>query len=436
MSLKFGRKYELTIYPTQYQQVSVPGNTFVDQLKTQVSSLSTLLNKIQSVSGLNVSTLNSILSDIKIATGQVSSLINSLQGILNIPSSVINGIESQITQGVTNLISSIESSTVIPIPFLNSFKNNALNQINTLTQFLPIIPAPKISFNTFDSGNNNAPIIIQNPFTIMFSIDRANMSVAEKATFRIYNLGQSTRNQIYKDEWTSLQSKRMVLKAGYASQPTLTTIFDGLIETCHSVRKQGETNYITEIEADNYASVLLNSTTTQSLSGKVFKSQLINQLVNDIIGAGPAGYLTTGAIHKYNDILYNVNVSENSWNRLRNETDNSCFIDNGIIHVLANNEYLQGSLSEINSATGMLGSPKRFEDQVIVEMLFEPSLIIGQKVTLNSSSNQIFNGDYTITGINHYGTISDAVNGKCQTTVKLYSIAKNSQLANIPASTK
>lgn len=426
MSQKFGRIYEMTIYPAQYIQTSVPGNTFVDSLKTQVSQLSGLLNQIQTISGLNISTVTTLLNDIQAASNGVNSLVQSLQSVLSIPASIINGLESQITQQVGNLISSIEGATVIPITFLNSFKNNALNQLTSLTTYLPQIPAPFTSFNNF--GNTSAPIVIKNPFTLIFNIKRAQQSSSNIGNFQIYNLSQTTRTLLYKDNTGQGAIRRMVLKAGY-STGELATVFDGNIQSCVSYRPQGQTNFITDIQAYDYGFVRVNAITSKTWNGQVKKQDIINQLISDLINNCPSDHpLSKGYIHTYTDVQYNRTLSGNSWDLLCEETQQMCGIDCGKINILLDDDTFLSAISTIDSSTGLLGSPKRSLTWTEVELLFEPSLVVGQTITLNSTTSQIYNGVYKIVGINHFGVISDAMGGKCQSNVSLYNYTKNQQL--------
>ena len=45
-------------------------------------------------------------------------------------------------------------------------------------------------------------ITVQPPFSIAFNISRNTLSSANKGDITIYNLGQATRNQIYKDRFS------------------------------------------------------------------------------------------------------------------------------------------------------------------------------------------------------------------------------------------
>lgn len=285
---------------------------------------------------------------------------------------------------------------------------------------------------TFSPVSGEA-IQIKNPFTLIMNIRREAMSAINSATFQIYNLSQNTRNQLYRDKFSWRGLKRVTLKAGYASQGPLPIVFDGTAYSINSYRTQGTTNFITEIEAFDWDFPVRNALTSQSLSGKVKKQQIIDQLIKDIVSMGtPDHHMNRGYIHQYtNEELYYPVISEKSWDRLRTETENLCTIDNGNIHVLADNEYIPGANFTINSNSGLLGAPKRSETYVEVEMLFEPSLIVNQKVTLASVSQTKFNGDFKIYGINHTGIISDAVNGKCQTKLSLQSLQKNAQLMGV-----
>ena len=281
------------------------------------------------------------------------------------------------------------------------------------------------------------PIRIQNPFTLMFNVTRTNMAPANAGSFQIYNLNPTTRGQLYYDYYARWGLKRITLNAGYASQGSLPCIFDGGIQSCSSYRKQGMVNYITDIEADNWSFPTYNAYTSKNFSGQVPKQNVVDQLVKDVCAMGPpGGQVRRGYIHQYTGITqwYPV-ISGNSWERLRTETDGACFIDNGMVNILGNDEYIPGSSFTIEADTGLLGSPKRYQDKVVIEMLFEPSLIIGQVVTLNSVAEPTFNGQYQVYSINHAGIISDAIGGKCQTTLSLFNLQKNANLISLSEST-
>lgn len=298
-------------------------------------------------------------------------------------------------------------------------------------QYLQTAPDKAISF-TQSSGQT---IEIENPFTLVFNIKRRAMASVNTANFQIYNLSQTTRNQLYKDYTNLLCLRRVTLRAGYESLGPLPIIFDGNIKWCTSYRNQGQTNFITEMEAFDWSFPVVNAHTTCSFSGSVRKQEVVDKLIKDLTAMGTdEHHVSRGFVHQYNDesnrplTQYNRSLSGYSWDLLKDETQDSCFIDNGIINILDNDDCFAGSFNQISAETGLLGSPKRSETYVNAEMLFEPSLVVGQKVSLLTTSQKMFNGDYKIYGINHFGMISDAVSGKCQSNVSLFSFKKNAQL--------
>lgn len=307
------------------------------------------------------------------------------------------------------------------------------NSINLNEEFSIDTPTAAGSFD-FTSPVGET-IIIENPFTLIFNIQRKALSSVNTANFQIYNLNQTTRNSLYKDYTNLLCIRRMILRAGYKSQGVLPVIFDGNIKWCTSYRQQGSTNFVTEIEAYDWAFPVVNAHTTKNFSGLTQKNQVVKQLVSDICAMGPSGQqVSPGYIHNYTDnnknpiTQYNRSLSGYSWRLLQDETENACFIDNGQLNILADDDCFTGTFDQISSATGLLGAPKRSETYVLVELLFEPSLLVGQQISLLTTSETQFNGNYKIYGINHFGIISDSVGGKCQSNITLFSFQKNAQL--------
>lgn len=303
-----------------------------------------------------------------------------------------------------------------------------------LSQELALSNPPSAGSFSFTSPVGET-ITIENPFTLIFNIQRKALASVNTGNFQIYNLSQTTRNSLYKDYTNLLCIRRITLRAGYQSQGVLPVIFDGNIKWCTSYRKQGSTNFVTEIEAYDWAFPVVNAHTTKNFSGLTQKNKVIQQLVSDICAMGPSGQqVSPGYIHNYLDTnnnpitQYNRSLSGYSWRLLQDETENACFIDNGQLNILADDDCFAGTFVQISSATGLLGAPKRSETYVLVELLFEPSLLVGQQVNLLTVSEAQFNGNYKIYGINHFGIISDSVNGQCQSNVSLFSFQKNAQL--------
>lgn len=265
------------------------------------------------------------------------------------------------------------------------------------------------------------------PLTLEFQVKRNVLASANTCNFRIYNLGQNTRDLVFKDQFTpSLSFRSLVLRAGYNA--TIPIIFQGNVKMAQSFRSDRSVNFVTEIEGYDYGWAITNGRTSWNANGalQVTKRQVIDQLIRDLQATVPldpqnnGGSLGIGAISpRFNETYSNQGVSivGNSWDHLQQVTDNQAYIDNGNIYCLFENDVFDGDLTVINSETGLLGTPKKADRMIVIEILFEPRLNVGQQVKLDSRSLAQFNGTYKIVGIEHHGVISGAVGGECKTIV-------------------
>lgn len=268
-------------------------------------------------------------------------------------------------------------------------------------------------------GNDGNIHTFNYPLTLEFQIKRDVLASANTGNFRIYNLGQSTRNTIFKDPFSpSLSFRSLTLKAGYGN--TLPIIFNGNVKSAGSYRISNSVNFITEIEGFDYGWAITNATSSFNFSGTVSTLAVINLLVADMQKTVPNKSLGVGAISPQFNTPYStrgVSMVGSTWNNLQKVTNNQTFIDNGNIFSLFENDVFDGDLAVINSETGLLGTPRKMDQKLVIEILFEPRLTIGQQVSVQSSSLQQFNGNYKIVGLEHRGVISGAVGGECKTIV-------------------
>lgn len=283
-------------------------------------------------------------------------------------------------------------------------------------------------FYTFGSENGDNPLL-----TMTFNITRATMASAQSGTFRVLNLPSDIRSVIGRDWYNMGVYRSIIVKAGYVGTP-LSTIFNGLLVSCNSCREEGGVDWVTEIEGHDYSLVMGNSFsrwTIGSQANPVTQDQVIDRLVQDLqFNTQKQGLsLGIGYIGNFNTNRYSFTANDFTWNVLQTETDRLSYIDNGKVYCLPNGDSFEGDVRLISSATGLLGTPRRFQNQLSVEMIFEPSLIPGQRVYLDTISdprfNSFSNGAYIITSVQQAGIISSTVNGKCKTTALL-------QLAGTP----
>lgn len=263
---------------------------------------------------------------------------------------------------------------------------------------------------------DNAMIEVKNPFTLEFAVKRSTLASANTGAFKITNLAPETRNRIYHDKYDTLNFKSVELRAGYGSNDPL--IFKGNVKEAQSYREEGSTSVITSIDGYDGGFALVNAFSSWTLNGPKSKQEVIAQFLNDM--ARQPG-VELGAVSVFGGTYpRGRSVCAPTAGLLATETGNRFYIDNGRMYCLRDDDSIQGDIAVISADTGLLGSPRRADTFITCEILFEPRFLIGQLVELRSNVNTFMNGIYKVMGIEHYGTISDAVGGKCKTIVNLW----------------
>ena len=257
------------------------------------------------------------------------------------------------------------------------------------------------------------------PLTLEFYITRAALASANTANLRLYNLNKGTRKAIYKDIYSNVTGtfRSVKLLAGYGDN--LYQILSGNIKEAKSFREEGSVNFITEIDAYDWSFAMVNSNSSWvSPSTSPDKNYIVGRLMDDLIAGSPG--LGKGFKSDFSGSYSRpFRADGNTWDILRGETNDHCFIDNGLIHCLLDDDCYQGDINVINSTTGLLSTPKKSGFKLKVDVLFEPSMKIGQQVQLTSETDTWYNGTYKVVGIQHTGIISGAMNGKCKTSLEL-----------------
>lgn len=254
----------------------------------------------------------------------------------------------------------------------------------------------------------------QLPFTVEFDITRNVFSSANVASIRVFNLNVNSRNQILKNVTDYDDVRTLTLQAGYGINTP--TIFSGNISQAWSVREG--VNFITQMESFDAGFAFVNGTINQQFPAGTPQATITKNIAAAFPGVS-LGTLsktvgTNGTIPRGNS------YSGNTADILRDQVGGAFFIDNGKIHILADNECLSGSVSLINAENGLLGTPVREQTIINFDMVFEPRLIVGQILELQSSTAQNFNGQYKVISLKHRGMISAAICGDAITSVGLF----------------
>lgn len=279
--------------------------------------------------------------------------------------------------------------------------------------------------------NENGQIdkaIVSDPITINFDIKKELFQSTNTARIVIYNLDAGTRESIYQDRllFETNRQKSVTLLAGYGE--SLTVCLFGHIQQCYSERVG--VDMVTTIDVID-PDILTQYTSVTFEAGTTFK-EAIDYLTSQFPN------LKQGEVGNFQGEFKTPTVFDgNSFSAINELTGGHTYIDNGVLNTLNDNECLSNyGAYLIESDTGLLGTPKRYEAVLEIEMLFEPSIRLGQMVEIVSSTQSRFNGQYKVVGLNHNCTISGAVAGTRRTKLQVlyvkYLTNSNVNLTNNP----
>lgn len=255
--------------------------------------------------------------------------------------------------------------------------------------------------------------ILGNPFTLHFNVVRHDLSSANTANFKILNLGLQDRERIFKNTFTDPEAYlRVQLRAGYEGMMPI--IFRGNILDARSYRLPGSVDFITEIDAYDGGWDLAHGDSNFTMDPGTLRIDAIKWMAKDL------KHCKLGAIGNFPGKYSRQRVFCGPTRQLiHDETGGNFYIDNEHIYCIKNDEAIEGDVLLISSETGLLGSPTRSELFVIADILFEPRIKVGQIVELASKDYPSLNQAYKVIGVQHSGTISDAVGGRCQTQIRM-----------------
>lgn len=285
-----------------------------------------------------------------------------------------------------------------------------------------------------------ANIVITPPFTIEFDIERNIVGSLNNALIRIYNLSQRNRELILKDSFDFSVDRSIVLKAGYGD--ALYSIFSGTIFSAFS-RREG-VNYITEISAQSGGYSVPNNFYNRTIAGGTANQEVIQDMAENMKSSN----LNIGAIGTFDGESSRAKpYCGNTFSLLQELTGGGTFIDQNNLYCLNTNETLSTpDPLIIDSANGLLGTPQREQNTMVVPIVFTPQINPGELINLQSTTieqnigsvstdlpNKSYNGIQKVNLVRHRGTISDAVCGDLMTEIgiifgtNLVEVARQSQ---------
>lgn len=256
-------------------------------------------------------------------------------------------------------------------------------------------------------------LTVEYPFTFNFQINRENFLRSNSGHFQLVNLSPTTQAKLWLDINEGKKYIKMKVYAGY--QETMPLIFDGLVSQCYSYRRGGDTQVVTDIEANDaqflYEYGFANYTFNKGTSAK----NMLETLLYDVPTI-KLGYISSDL----SELKSNQTFLGSTVDLIKREyLDFNVFIDKGELNILNENDVIPGQITVLTSESGLLGSPMRSDTNVIVQIIFEPFLVVGQAIEILSTYYPQFNNRYKIIKIKHEGTISGTQSGDLTTTLTL-----------------
>jgi hypothetical protein len=257
--------------------------------------------------------------------------------------------------------------------------------------------------------------------TIDFNIVRTVDSTANKMDMKITNLSLNTRTQINKDKYAINEYIGIKLRAG---RETMKLIFQGNIIRAWSNRSSAE--IITNINALDGGFAMYNSNSSVSFSAGTPEDVVVKTLFKDMKknGIEELSYSSDPTVQT-TALKKGTTFDGNTFKQIQHAAPNkSIYIDNEVIfvkppiYILATNNS-SNKVKLITSSTGLLDVPIREGGFITVNMIFNPDIFVDDIIEIKSSVDPQFDGQYTVSGITHTGTISGSKDSNCKTILQL-----------------
>ena len=261
----------------------------------------------------------------------------------------------------------------------------------------------------------NETVTIKLPLTCKMTITRSILTQNTSANIELYNLSYETRKFIDQPPYQALtdNAKYVIVEAGYGDENSMYMIFKGYILEAFSSKQGGETDIITNIQAQ--ALDLLISYSSYQFEAGTSNREIFKTLASDLINCSIAN---VGAIE--GEIRTATTFEGNTLEQLNKVTGGNTFIDNGQINCILSNEVIDVPVPVITDSNALLQTPKRSAANLTVKMLFEPSLIVGQLLEIHSGIEPDFDGQYKVLGFTHDLYFSASTDGQRTTTAELW----------------
>ena len=210
-----------------------------------------------------------------------------------------------------------------------------------------------------------------------FDVKASDVETPNTLIVRVYNLAAETVNSIIQEFDT------VTLTAGYVNG-NKANIFQGDIKQFYQGKERNVDSFL-EIRAGDgdkaYNFAVMNQTFPAGTTDQQQLSAIASQM-GVTVAQTADGFISTGGVLPRGKTMFGM--ARIHMNDLAKKNDCRWSIQNGVLTLVPNTGYLPGTAVEINSATGMIGTPEQTDNGIMIRVLLNPTLRIGQAVKINN----------------------------------------------------
>ena len=255
----------------------------------------------------------------------------------------------------------------------------------TTTQSLGITSQGNVNgVPTFSTGvaetQNNSFGIDLSQLRFRFEVRASDVETPNTMYVQVYNVAQQTANRINQEFDT------VTLTAGYQTG-NKGNIFTGDIRQTFQGRERNVDSYI-DICAGDGDQAYIQSVVNKTFPAGTTLAQQAQDLMPTGLTLAPSaiGILngTGGLAPKNIRAKTQFGMWRLAMGNIADQVNARWSIQNGVVTLIPNTGYLPGQAVQINSATGMIGTPEQTEDGIKIRCYLNPLIRIGQLVQINN----------------------------------------------------
>ena len=233
--------------------------------------------------------------------------------------------------------------------------------------------------------------VIKPPMRISFEVDKSTSGGLNKANIQLYNIEEGKRLALAKD---AEQKKRIPIRLSCGYEDRQELIFKGTIFTGGTERQGPE--LVTTIESQDGGFDFTNSFTSRTVEGG---RRAVDAALQDMPNTG-VGKITERPVLTRPKVL--VGNSAQLIDEMVGPGE-TWYIENEQLYIIKDNEVTSRFIPVVSAATGLISTPTRESKLVTFQTLINPTVKIGRRVQLISTTAPYMDGVYRIETITYSG---------------------------------